>query len=103
MPSTPDKVTVGAPHWPGYGTRNHGESDMIFNLLSTLPGWPGGRVSVRVSITQIVHIATIVSKTCNENVIPYSTKSLIFIFYTYRKQFKQREPSDTKAFVFTIN
>lgn len=38
IPSTPDNVTVGSPHCPGYGTRNQGESLIILNLLSDLAG-----------------------------------------------------------------
>jgi len=56
IPSTPDNVT-------GYGTRNHGESLIILNLLSDLAGWPNGSASVTVSMVQIIHITIIVNKT----------------------------------------
>ena len=64
MPRTPERVTVGKPHWPGYGNRNHGELFKILSLVSALPGCPRGRVLVIVKIIEINHIATIVSNTC---------------------------------------
>lgn len=103
MPITLANVTVGTPHCPGYGTRNQGESFIIFNLLSDLAGCPYGSASVTVNAVQIIHMTMMVSSTCGfQDFKDYGMRNSRSPMYTCREELEQLEPDHVKPLSLAV-